>query len=257
MVVVTAATFVVLPFLSPIAQDVHYHAFADHRTIGGIPNFWNVVSNLPFLLAALWGLRALRSSEAFLEQWERMAYCILLGGVALITFGSGYYHLRPDNGTLFWDRLPMTIAFMSLLATTLGERISARAGRLLLFPLLAVGTGSVLYWKYSGDLRLYALVQFYPLLTLPLMLILFPPRYSGTPGIVAMIALYAAAKIFEWYDYRIAAVSPTGGHALKHLAAAAALFCYVNTVSHRRPINRPREGSQANPSTSATIPSAR
>ena len=257
IVVVTAATIVVLPFLSPITQDVHYHEFADRRTIVGIPNFWNVISNLPFLLAALWGLRALRSSEAFLESWERTAYYFLLGGVALITFGSGYYHLSPDNGTLSWDRLPMTIAFMSLLATTLGERISARAGRLLLFPLLAVGAGSVLYWKYSGDLRLYALVQFYPLLALPLMLILFPPRYSGTTGIVAMIALYASAKIFEWYDYRIASATPIGGHALKHLAAAAAMLCYVNMVAHRRQIFRSREGSQDTSSTPpATIPSA-
>jgi hypothetical protein len=57
----------VLFLLPPIPQDLRYHEFADHRTVWGIPNFWNVVSNLPFLLVALWGLRALRSPAAFLE----------------------------------------------------------------------------------------------------------------------------------------------------------------------------------------------
>ena len=31
----------------------------------------------------------------------------------LTAVGSSYYHLAPDNERLFWDRLPMTIAFSS------------------------------------------------------------------------------------------------------------------------------------------------
>jgi hypothetical protein len=142
LAVVAAGILLLLP---PIPQDLRYHEFADQRTVWGIPNFWNVVSNLAFLLVALWGLQALRSPAAFLERWERAAYCILLAGVALVAAGSAYYHLRPDNGTLFWDRLPMTVVFMSLLAATIGERIGADAGRLLLLPLLALGVASVVY----------------------------------------------------------------------------------------------------------------
>ena len=37
----------VLLFLNPLAQDLEYHDFGDQRMIFGIPNFWNVMSNLP------------------------------------------------------------------------------------------------------------------------------------------------------------------------------------------------------------------
>jgi hypothetical protein len=199
----------VLFLLPPIPQDLRYHEFAGQRTVWGVPNFWNVVSNLAFLLVALWGLGALRSPAAFVERWERAAYCILLAGLALVAAGSTYYHLQPDHGTLFWDRLPMTVVFMSLLAITIGERISAHAGRLLLLPLVALGVASVVY--------------------------LFPPRYTGAAGLVAMMGLYGLAKIAEGFDQQLAAISPAGGHPWKHVAAAAAMLCYVNMVARRRP----------------------
>src|SRR5258708_1193884 len=86
-------------FRPPIHQDIRYHHFFARRTLYDVPNFWNVVSNLPFLLVAMWGLRAFRSPTAFLQGWERMASCILLAGVALVGVGSSYYHFRPDNRT--------------------------------------------------------------------------------------------------------------------------------------------------------------
>ncbi|MBK5291959.1 MAG: ceramidase domain-containing protein [Acidobacteriia bacterium] len=201
-----------------------------------MPNFWNVVSNLPFLLVAVWGLRAVGSRSAFVEEWERTAYCILLITVALVAVGSSYYHAWPDDATLFWDRLPMALVFMALLATTIGERISSRGGRLLLFPLLAAGVVSVLYWRVSDDLRLYALVQFYAVAALPLILILFPPRYSGTAGIVAMIALYGLALTLDRYDHQVAAITTMGGHPWKHVAAALAMFSYLSTLARRHPL---------------------
>ena len=227
----------VVLFLPPIPQDPRYHDFADQRTLWGVPNFWNVASNLPFLLVAAWGLLAFRSPTAFLQNWERIAYVILLAGVALVAFGSSYYHYRPDNGTLFWDRLPMTIVFMSLLATTIGERISPHAGRLLLVPLLAVGVASILHWKFSGDLRFYGVVQFYPMVALPLMLILFPARYSGTAGVYAMIGFYLLAKALEFFDHQVAGILPTGGHPWKHLAGAVAMMFYLGAIRSHRPVN--------------------
>ena len=227
-----AAVLAVL-LVPPIHQDPAYHAFADQRTLWGVPNFWNVISNLAFLAAALWGLRALRRPGAFLENWERAGYAILVAGCALTAFGSAYYHLRPDNRTLFWDRLPMTIVFMALLAITIGERVSVRAGRWLLAPLLVLGAASVLYWRWSDDLRPYAVVQFFPLMALPLMLLLFPPRYTHTDGIWAMIGLYGIAKLFELFDHQIGAVISTGGHPWKHVAGGAAMFCYLGTFRKR------------------------
>lgn len=228
------AAVLALFLLPPIPQDSAYHNFADQRTFWGTPNFWNVTSNLPFLLVAIWGLRTLRSRSAFQQNWERTAYCLLLTGVAFVAFGSAYYHFSPNNTTLFWDRLPMTIAFMSLLATTIGERISMRAGQLLLFPLIAIGVASVLYWRLSSDLRPYVLVQFVPMITLPLMVVLLPPRYTGTSGILGMIGFYTVAKILELFDRQIGEILATGGHPWKHIAGALAILCYVNTVARRQ-----------------------
>ena len=102
-----AVALVFLFFHGRMAQNEvlpNYYNFADQRALWGVSNFWNVVSNLPFLLVALWGLRAVGSRAAFVEKWERTAYRILLIAVALIAVGSSYYHVWPDNARLFWDR---------------------------------------------------------------------------------------------------------------------------------------------------------
>jgi len=202
--------------MPPIRQDPAYHGFADRRTIIGVTNFWNVVSNLPFLVVALWGWRGAATAERR----------IFLIGVAGVTFGSGWYHAHPDNATLFWDRLPMTVAFMALFAEVIGKRVSSRTGRRLLIPLLVFGVASVIYWRYTDDLRFYVLVQFFPLLALLLLL------DGRRDPLLSLIGLYAFAKLLEWQDHAIAAVVSTGGHPWKHLAASAAVFAYVACDSH-------------------------
>jgi hypothetical protein len=226
------AVFFVLP---PIHQSPRYHDFADRRTLLHIPNFWNVITNAAFLAAAAVGWRAVQSPRAFIETWERRAYLILLFGSVAVAFGSAYYHLHPDSDSLFWDRLPMTVVFMSLFASTLGERFSPRIGKLLLFPLLTLGAASVVIWRMSDDLRLYGIVQFYPMIAIPLLLILLPPRYTLSGGLLVTVALYGVAKLLETFDSSLAALISTGGHPWKHLAAAGALLAYGVTVTYRRP----------------------
>ncbi|HUE03230.1 MAG TPA: hypothetical protein VMR62_26925 [Bryobacteraceae bacterium] len=174
VVLAIAACFVVLP---PIGQDPLYHDFSDGRTLYGVPHFWNVISNLPFLLVALYGVKALRSHTAFTEPWERIAYARLLAGTAMGSAGSTYYHLHPNDSRLFWDRLPMTVVFMSLAATTIGERLAMRAGKLLSALLILLGLVAVLYWRYCGDL-----VQFGSMLAVTLLLGLFPSRAGPIPA---------------------------------------------------------------------------
>jgi hypothetical protein len=45
----------------PIPQDPTYHHFADRRAGLGIPNFLNVISNLPFAIVGALALRACSS----------------------------------------------------------------------------------------------------------------------------------------------------------------------------------------------------
>lgn len=222
--------------LPPIGELPGYLEFADRRTILGVPNFWNVVTNLPFLAVAIWGLRAFRSKTAFLMPWERADYAIVLGGLALTTFGSTYFHWTPTPVTLFWDRLPMTLLFMPLFAATIGERLSMAAGRALLVPLTVAGIASAVWWHATGDLRGYVVVQYVPVLALPLLLATRPPRYSNSGWVWSMVALYVLAKVFEVGDRQIGRVIATGGHPWKHLAASAAMLSYCVYVSRRVPL---------------------
>jgi hypothetical protein len=170
---------------------------------------------------------------------------ILFGGLGLVAFGSAYFHLAPGPGRLLWDRLPLSIVFMSFFALVIAERIGMRAGRLLLWPLIALGVASVLYWWYTeamgrGDVRLYLLVQFFPILAIPVMFLLFPARYTRTSGLVTVLALYALAKVFELYDAQILELTGVfSGHTLKHLAGAVAALWMVRTIRLRRLISAP------------------
>jgi hypothetical protein len=229
---------------APIPQDPGYHRLADARAWLGIPNALNVLSNTGFLLVGGLGLAVLRAGgggHAFREPGERWPYVIFFGGLVLTGIGSAYYHWEPGNERLAWDRLPLAITLMGLLAATITERIGVRTGLWLLGPLVALGAGSVLYWHWTeqqgqGDLRLYALVQFYPLVAIPLMLWWLPPRYTGGMALLGAAATYAAAKIPELLDgWFLSATHVVSGHTLKHLMAALAGYWVVRMVQNRRP----------------------
>ena len=219
IVILGVASLSGLLLLPTISQDQSYHQFADQRNSLGVPNFWNVVSNLPFIAVGAAGLRRFHHDPATV---------VLFLGILLTGFGSSYYHWNPNDGTLFWDRLPMTLCFMAILASAVEERVNAKTGAVLLWPLLIIGVLSLLLWRWTGDLRLYIWVQFFPCLVLPLLFLLFPPKYTGTSYWVIAAALYAFAKLLEFYDGAVySAESILSGHTIKHLAAAAACFAVL------------------------------
>ena len=243
---VAAAAVAAVCALPRIPQDPAYHRFADARVVGGAANGWAVLSNLPFVLVGLWGLRQVLvaptgPSSPFIESRERWPYVLFFAGVALTGAGSAYYHWAPDNARLVWDRLPMTVGFMALLAAMLAERVSVTAGVVLLPALLLVGAGSVGYWYAgelagAGDLRPYALVQFTPAVLIPLMLWLFPARYTHGGHLIGVIAIYGASKLFEALDGPIYSVGHVlSGHTLKHLTAALAAWWLLRGLDARRP----------------------
>lgn len=211
---------------TPIAQDIHYHAFADQRTLWGIPHFWNVISNLPFLIVGGVGIRTLLQTHAqtFPNQLKRV-YLLFFTGISMVGFGSAWYHLCPENSTLLWDRLPMALAFMSLFTLVLAEFISPKTGQRAFIPLIVTGLLSVLYWAFTesqgrGDLRPYLLVQFLPMVIIPLLLIFFTKQFSRPKGYWLLFAAYVLAKICELYDQELYTLLPVSGHTLKHILAA-------------------------------------
>jgi hypothetical protein len=163
----------------------------------------------------------------------------LFVGIILVGPGSAFYHLHPGNGTLVWDRLPMTIVFMSLLAATISEVISEQFGIGLLFPLIIIGILSVMWWHYTegrgrGDLRPYIWVQFYPATFIALLLGLFY-REVPKPVLTALfwvVFWYGIAKVFEVLDLTIYKAIGVSGHTLKHLAAGVS--CWYLVVLFKR-----------------------
>ena len=114
---------IIVATLRPIPQPQSYHDFADARTMLGIPNAFNVLSNLPFVAVGLWGLCF--TAKSSLNSGQRWAYGTLFAGLVLTGIGSGYYHLAPDNQRLIWDRLPMTIAMAGFVSALLVDRLGA------------------------------------------------------------------------------------------------------------------------------------
>lgn len=229
--------------LPPIPQPLSYHNFADQRSRLGIRNFLNVISNLPFAVVGIMGLRFLRSkasNHSFIDPRERWPYAGVFLGLLLTALGSAYYHLNPNNTTLVWDRLPMTIAFGSLVAAVIAERISLRAGLQLLPWLIAFSMASVVQWYWNelhghGDLRVYAAVQVYSALVL-LLALLLPPSYTRSADLVLIFAFYVLAKLFESADRMIfSAGHVVSGHTLKHVAAAAAGYWILRMLQQREP----------------------
>jgi len=232
-------------FAPPLQQSQAYHLFADARAFLGVPNAWDTLSNLAFLVVGVMGLAFLRrerasgSSERFAAPREMRPYWVFFSGVALTSAGSAWYHLAPDDARLVWDRLPMTIAFMSLVAAVVSERISVRAGSLLLWPLVLLGLASVVYWRWSAlagieNLRPYLAVQFGSIAVVLAIAGLYRSRYTHGAVIFALAAAYGIAKVAEAFDREAFELGQwMSGHTLKHVAAAAGVVLLLRSLQRR------------------------
>lgn len=211
--------------IAPIPQDPAYHRFIDARTLFGVRNFWDVVSNVAFLVV---GIDGLARTERMAAPDLRAEYATFCMGVIAVAFGSGYYHLTPSTPTLVWDRLPMAVAFMALFGAVLRDRTSLNRGGALLWPLVGLGVASVLYWAWTessghGDLRPYALVQFLPLVLMPLLLLFYRGTRQSEPWLWGTFAAYGLAKVTELFDAPIYQALGLSGHTIKHLLSAVAV----------------------------------
>jgi hypothetical protein len=237
---VSIAVVIAAVMADPIPQDPLYHLFADQRPMAGVPNFLNVLSNLPFLLVGILGWRKITASEELVAPTSRPAWMVFFFGVALTAVGSAYFHLQPNNDTLIWDRLPMTIAFMSLCSIIVSEYLSPQLGKQALIPLLILGAASVAYWAYSesqgaGDLRAYAVVQFLPMLLIPLVIVMYRGQSDLGPYLWWTTGFYVAAKVAELLDDNMFALGGAlSGHSLKHLLASIAPAILLYGLMQRR-----------------------
>jgi hypothetical protein len=199
-----------------IPQDKSYHDFADKSVHYGIPHFGDVVTNIPFFFVGLYGLTVTK----------RLDYRFFFLGFILTAFGSSYYHLNPNNNTLVFDRLPMSIALMAMFSA-----ICADYGMkwVKLYPSVLFGIASVLYWAKFDELVPYAIVQFGSLLYNVFLLLMKKHPYETRLYLFLAFVAYSMAKVTEMADKKMCALlnNTISGHNLKHLFAALGGFFII------------------------------
>jgi len=137
----------------------------------------------------------------------------------------------------------MTLTFMSIVSVIVCEKVDEKLGRTLLIPLCIVGVGSVSWWSfteshqdYVGDLRLYILVQVAPVFLTPLLVYMYPARYTHSEMMYVCAFLYVLSKAAELFDHGVWALSyeTMSGHSLKHFLAALGTTWIPNMIRKRR-----------------------
>ena len=232
LVMLVIASLLSLFIIEPISQDLAYHSFADARTIFGISNFFDVISNLTFIFVGIVGLSYVVTDWDGKTSWS---WLILFLAILMVAAGSSYYHLNPSNETLTWDRLPMAVGFMALFVTVLGDYVNPKLEQWLLIPMCLLGIFSVIYWHINDDLRIYAWVQFCSLGLLLAIISLFKPNALLTKYLIYALIFYTLSKITEYFDVAIFTHTQEmiSGHTIKHILAAIAtfFFLYASKVS--------------------------
>ena len=245
LLLITVVCVIAAVLLPAMPQPLSYHEFADCRTLFGVPNFFNVVSNLPFLLFGGWGLVLIwRGGGSFLDGREQLPYLVFFLGAALTSAGSAYYHLAPDNPRLVWDRLPMTLGFAGLVAAAIAERLDLRLGLRSLWPLLVLGVFTVLYWygterAGAGNVMPYGVYQGWSILIIVLVLACYPATRYSHGSLLGWAAIwYGLAKVFETFDLGVYRLTQglMSGHAIKHVVAAIAVLAIVRQLRLRQPL---------------------
>ena len=220
------AALLALALFGPVLPaSAHQHTLADQRALWGIPCALDVLSNLPFAIAGLWGLVALRRvAPGMLDAPSRALASLFFAGLVCTAAGSALYHWQPQDAGLLWDRLGMVLPFAGLLGLAGASRVSARAGAAAAGTVLLAGPLAVLWWSHSGNLLPWAVVQLGGMLVVLALACL--PRRDGALALHlgAVMALYALAKLFEAADHAVfeATGQAVSGHSLKHVLAAAA-----------------------------------
>ena len=229
-------SLIAVVLIGEIEQYQSYHDFADSRIFFALPNFSDVISNLLFFVVGMTGLRF-----AFTQGGgeARSSWITLFAGVALVSFGSGYYHWNPNDGTLVWDRLPLMAGFMGLFSAVLTEFVNPKLEKFLLVPAVIIGLSSVLYWHYTDDLRIYIYLQAVTFLAITAVVIMYEGRFTLSRYLFYALGLYALSKFSELGDKQIYSVTNSllSGHTLKHILAALSVF-YIYLMLKRR---EPRE----------------
>ena len=211
----------------------HGHPFVDARFWWGLPNAMDVLSNLPLLVAGLWGLVVLNfSRRTRLPVITHQALSVFFWGLLFTAVGSSVYHWMPDAHSLVLDRLGMAVTFAGALGLAMAERVGASVARNTSVTVLVSGSLSAALPLTHGNVLPWVVVQFggmgfmaWAALRTPL------PTATGV-SLGGLITLYTLAKLFEMGDAAVfhATGDLVSGHSLKHGVAALAAWPVIRAL---------------------------
>jgi hypothetical protein len=228
---VVAAVVVAIAF--PVTRTPGFHHYADQRAWLGIPHAGDVLSNVPFVVVALWALRRATT-------WLGKLVCV---GVAAIGVGSAAYHIAPSDMTLAFDWGPIAVALMFITAAVIDDRLGARAGRIALVAGAVLAVGSVVIWIAgggtgslrgggAGTVTPYGAVQALGITLPALIAIAAPGRIAVRPLLLALLC-FAIARLCAANDRQLLDAIGISGHSLKHVAAAIAAGLALGAITSR------------------------
>lgn len=213
----------------------HGHPFVDVRTLLGLPNAMDVLTNAPLALAGLGGLLVLR--RRILPAATHQAVWVFFAGLAATGLGSAWYHWAPDASGLVWDRLGMAVTFAGALAVAVAERVGQLQARRALWVVLPLAVFSAILPTSSGNVLPWAVLQFGGMAFIVWLALQRPAAGAIGIRLGALIGLYALAKVMELGDAAVfrATAETVSGHSLKHIVAACAAVPVIAALTPRFP----------------------
>jgi hypothetical protein len=221
--IIALPLILLLTMVGPITQSQAYHHFADDNFFLGVPNFHNVISNLFFIIFPIIGFLHVKNGESRMTP----SWFVYLIGVLFVGPGSAYYHYNPNDMTLIWDRLPMTIGFMGLASFVFTDIFKIKKEVPFLILLLAIGFYSIFHWVQFQDLRIYYWVQLTPLLAIIYAAFALPTPVLKPKHLLFAVVFYIFAKITEKYDHQCLDSINYSGHSVKHLLAGVSVYALI------------------------------
>ncbi|MDP6869295.1 MAG: hypothetical protein QGI21_00785 [Candidatus Poseidoniaceae archaeon] len=224
-----------------IEQDQSYHAFADNRTLLGIQNGLDVISNLAILYPGLLGLmlhNERKDDFEYRDGIESLIHYHLFGGMLVTFVGSVLYHLDPTDTTLILDRFGMAIVIACYCSLLISDFISVDLAKKMHTPIIIIGISTILYWAIIDDLRAYFIFKHQPLILIMILLIYGKNSYDKSQYYLWSISFIMLATLVENLDVEIyKSLGIISGHTLKHIFAGIALWWIYKMIDTRKVVN--------------------
>lgn len=197
----------------------------------GDPGLWaeplNAVTNLFFIVAAIFAARALRG-HSFKSHWDLWLLTLTLFSIGI---GSGLWHLNARQDTLLADIIPIGIFIHLFFFSALWRAFELDWWKALLGVLAFVGVSYVAGMYLPPDL-LNGSVMYLPAIS-ALALFAFLLKRMGHPAAVGFgvaFGVFLLSITFRTIDLSICSHLPIGTHFLWHTLNAYVLYRLLKSL---------------------------